>query len=77
VPERKPVFGQEFRNPKHEIRNKDQNPKRPNDRNIVFSARCFLILEIDYLNLFRISDFDIRLLPESHQDMIFVQALTI
>jgi len=42
---------------------------------VCFQSVVFFILEFEHLNLFRISDSDIRVLPESRQGVIFGRAL--
>jgi len=53
-----------IRNPKHEIRNNDRNNNAPMTKTSNFQFISFGHFVIRYSNLFRISDFDIRILPE-------------
>ena len=61
-----PIFQSEIRNSKHEIRNNGKNSnalmtKTTNSQLVSFGH--FLIW---YSDLFRVSDFDIRILPETN-----------
>jgi hypothetical protein len=76
VLERKPLFS--VRNSKHEIRNNDQNTNflmTLMTNTLYFQCVSFGHFVIWYSNLFRISDFDIRILSE--HDFSFRHYLTV
>jgi hypothetical protein len=65
VADRKPpIFRSEIRNTNIEIRNNDKNTNAPITKITDFKLLSFGHFLIWYSDLFRVSDFDIRILPE-------------